>query len=410
MAHQLFKTAVVTLILMAGSTASAQDFPRPDPLAEPWRDARLRIGPIFFDPTFQIRDLGLDRNVFNDIKGAERRDLTGTLAMTSLAGLQIRKFLFTARQSNSYIWYRTYRSERSVDGALKLTGELRLGVLRPWASWERQQTHARGGFEIDARAGRELPAWEVGSDVQFGWRLGVTGVYRERSTRYAEGEEFDGVALRDVLDHSAEDILGYGRLQLTDFTSAVGGVEFNRLRFDVATLRDVDETYYFGGLESSAESRLGLNIKAGWKTQQRKDPTVPTYSGVVVAASTTFVVGDVMQLSFGVDRQVEFSYDEQYPFYVEQGGEARTIIRFLPQFDLRGDAKLAWLSYSDTLSGTEAPRQDRTMVLGGEFGYYLGGTSGTRVGIRYEYATRVSPVALKNYTRSRVYSQFHLSF
>ena len=41
-----------------------------------------------------------------------------------------------------------------------------------------------------------------------------------------------------------------------------------------------------------------------------------------------------MQLSFGVDRDVKLSYDQQYPFYVEQGAEGRTIIRFLPQFDL----------------------------------------------------------------------------
>ncbi|MCC7186154.1 MAG: hypothetical protein IT185_07945, partial [Acidobacteria bacterium] len=154
----LVRTAVILLVFAVGP-AAAQDYRRPDPKSEPWRDARLRLGPIFFNPNFQIRDVGRDDNVFNDAEGLERQDLTGTLSMTSLAGLQARAFLLTAEQANSYTWYRTYTSERSVDGALKILGQLRLGMIRPWAGWERAETHARGGFEIDARAGRETPSW-----------------------------------------------------------------------------------------------------------------------------------------------------------------------------------------------------------------------------------------------------------
>ena len=144
--------------------------------------------------------------------------------------------------------------------------------------------------------------------------------------------------------------------------------------------------------------------------QRHKDPAVQGFSGIVASGSTTFVVADVMQLRFAADRRIGMSYLEQYPFYIQEGGDARTTIRFMPQFDLRFDAQLRWLSYRNTVTGTEDPRKDRSLILGGEFGYFLGGTSGTRVGIRYEYAERTSPVALKNYKRSRFYSQFSLSF
>ena len=409
MTQRLFRIAAVALLTVVAAPAAAQDWSRPDPKAEPWRDARLRIGPLFFNPTFQIKDLGVDQNVFNDVPGAERRDLTGTLSMTSQAGLQVRRLLVTAQQNNSYIWFRTYTSERSVDGSLKVVGELRLGALRPWAAIERSESHARG-FEIDARAGRQAPAWEFGSDIQFGWRIGATGAYRKRSQRYAEGERFEDVELREVLDYEGEEFRGHGRLQLTDFTSAVGGVDYFRMRFDRAAIRNSDDVYYFAGLESTAESRLGLNLKIGWMEQRHKDPAVQGFSGVVASGSTTFVVADVMQLRFGADRRIGLSYLERYPYYIEAGGDARTTIRFMPQFDLRFDAQLRWLSYRNTVTGTEDPRQDRSLVLGGEFGYFLGGTSGSRVGIRYEYAERTSPVALKKYKRSRFYSQFSLSF
>jgi len=409
MSKILVRTAVILLAFAVGP-AAAQDYRRPDPKAEPWRDARLRLGPIFFNPTFQIRDLGRDDNVFNDAEGLERQDLTGTLAMTSLAGLQARSFLFTAEQSNSYTWYRTYTSERSVDGALKLVGQLRLGVIRPWVGWERTETHARGGFEIDARAGRETPAWEAGSDVQLGWRLGLTGVYRKSELKYAEGEFYDGVDLGASLDRKAESMVGYGRLELTDWTSAIGGVEYNRLRYTQATIRDSDDLYYFGGVESSSESPLGLNLRVGWLEQRHKDPTVVGFEGVVATGSMTFIVQDFMQVSLGADRQIGQSYGEVSPSYLEEGGEARTTIRFSEHFDLKFDAKAKWLRYRETFTGDDLPRLDRSLVAGAEFGYYFGGASGTRVGIRYELAKRTSPVDLKNYTRSRVYSDFRLSF
>lgn len=345
MSKILVRTAAI-LLVFAVCPAAAQG--RPDPKAEPWRDARLRLGPIFFNPTFQIRDLGRDDNVFNDAEGLERRDLTGTLAMTSLAGLQARSFLFTAEQSNSYTWYRTYTSERSVDGSLKLIGQLRLGLIRPWVGWTRAETHERGGFEIDARAGREMPSWEAGSDMQLGWRLGLTGIYRKSELKYAEGEFYDGVDLKATLDRKSESIVGYGRLELTDWTSAIGGVEHNRLRYTQATIRDSDDIYYFGGIESSTESPLGLNLRAGWYEQRHKDPAVIGFEGVVANGSMTFIVQDFMQVSLAADRQIGQSYEEIYPYYIEQGGEARTTIRFSEHFDLKFDAKAKWLRYRET--------------------------------------------------------------
>lgn len=405
----LVKTAVLLLGVAVGS-ASAQPWQPPDPKAEPWRDARLRLGPIFFNPTFQIKDFGVDDNVFNDRPGLERQDLTGTLSMASQAGLQVRRFLLTVDQANSYIWFRRYTSERSVDGSLKVTGQLRLGSLRPWASWQRAETHARGGFEIDARAGRETPAWEVGTDIQLGWRLGVTGAYRIRELQYAEGETFDGVDLREALDHKAEEFRGYGRLQLTEFMHAIAGADYIRTNFTFTPIRDSDDLYYYGGVESSSDSRLGLNLKAGWYEQRHKDPAVRGYKGLAASGGMSFIVADFMQLSFGADRGVGMSYEDIYPFYIEQGGNIRSVIRFSSHFDLRFDATGKWLRYKETVTEQDAPRLDRTVVLGGEFGYYLGGATGTRVGIRYEYAERDSPVDFRNYARSRIYSDFRLSF
>jgi hypothetical protein len=409
-ARRLLGCAVWLLLAVGAMPALAQEWQPPDPKAEPARDARLRLGPIFFNPTFRISDLGIDDNVFNDVEGNERQDLTGTLSMSSLVGVQARAFLLTAEQSNSYIWYRTYTSERSVDGSLKVVGQLRLGGIRPWAAWERVETHARGGFEIDARAGRDLPAWEVGTDIRLGWRMGVTGGYRKHEVKYAEGEFFDGVDLREALDHTSEDIRGYGRLLLTDVNDFVAGVERRKVRFRFSPIRDSDDYFYFAGFESAAEARIGLNLKVGWQEQRHVDPTVPGFKGVVGSGGVGFIVKDFMKVDVGGRRTINRSYEERFPYYLQEGGDVRSHIRFSQYFDIILDGRLDYLKYDTTVTGESVDRRDRTMVLGGEFGYFFGGADGTRVGIRYEYATRRSPVDIKNYARSRFYSSFRLNF
>jgi hypothetical protein len=218
------------------------------------------------------------------------------------------------------------------------------------------------------------------------------------------------VDLREALDNKAEEFRGYGRLQLSDFMTAVAGADYVRTSFKFTPIRDSDDLYYYGGIQSSSDSRLGLNMKVGWYEQRHKDPTVRGYSGIVANGSMAFVVADFMRLSFGADRSMGMSYEDIYPFYIEQGGNIRSQIRFTSHFDLRFDATGRWLRYKETVTGQDAPRLDRALVLGGEFGYYLGGASGTRVGIRYEYAERTSPIVARNYARSRIYSDFRLSF
>src|SRR5437016_1191394 len=91
-------------ILMAGS-AAAQDYNTPSAKAEPWKDAKLKIGPLFVAPDFGIRNVGIDDNVFHD-EFAPRRDLTATVAVSSIFGFHARAFSLSLTQDNSYLWFR----------------------------------------------------------------------------------------------------------------------------------------------------------------------------------------------------------------------------------------------------------------------------------------------------------------
>lgn len=399
---------VAALLVLVGSVPAAAQTGRPDPKAEPWTNSRLQLGPLFFNPTFQLRNIGIDDNVFNE-PDFPRQDLTGTLAMDSLIGLRVRSFLVTVTQATSYTWYRRYRSERSVDGGLKASVELRTQHFRPWFVWERAETHDRGGFEIDARAGRETPNWVAGADFTFG-RLGLTGAYRRSSLRFAEGETFDDVDLKESLDHTTEQVGGAVRYELSDTVTVDVSGDWSNERYTFSPLRNKDVLAYSMTVATTSVATVQMSATAGFRDQRFTDPSVDGFRGFVGSGTLGFLPTEWMRLQMGVARDTGVSYESEYPYYIQNGGNAEAVIRFSEYFDLAFRGEGQWLRYREAAVGAEATRQDRTVVLGAEFGYYIGGESGTRIGLRYEYAERVSPLAKRNYARNRVYSDFRLRF
>ena len=154
----------VSVVLWMAVPAAAQSFRPPDPLARPWATAQMNIGALYFAPTFELRDVGVDNNVFND-EFNQKSDLTGTLGMRSLAGLHFGEGLvLQVTQTNSYVYFRRYRGERSIDSGLGAVLEYRSHVFRPWIRWDRVKTSQRQGVEIDARAERKTPNFDFGAD------------------------------------------------------------------------------------------------------------------------------------------------------------------------------------------------------------------------------------------------------
>ena len=135
------------VVLSLAAPVSAQSFAPPDPRSRPWSTAQVKLGPLYVAPTFEVRDVGVDRNVFND-EANPKSDLTGKLGLRSLAGIHFGEaFVLQIVQGNDYVYYRRYRSERSVDSALNFTLEFRSAFLRPWIRWDRTKSSERIGVD-----------------------------------------------------------------------------------------------------------------------------------------------------------------------------------------------------------------------------------------------------------------------
>src|SRR5690242_18349585 len=76
------RAVIAALCLLSASSAAAQ-------LAEPnTRNARMRVGPLALNPTFELLNLGIDTNVFNEPGDQKKRDFTFTLSPRTEAWLK----------------------------------------------------------------------------------------------------------------------------------------------------------------------------------------------------------------------------------------------------------------------------------------------------------------------------------
>lgn len=398
------------VVLWTAAPAWAQSFRPPDPLARPWGTAQINLGPIYFAPTFELKDVGIDNNVFNEDTN-QKNDLTGALGMRSLAGLHFGESLvFQVTQANSYIYYRRYRSERSVDGGLNFLLEFRTRAVRPWIRWDKLKTSQRTGVEIDARAERKTPNFDFGVDFTTALRLGVSFAARRSLVRYKDTVTERGVNLSEALDSSSDSYQGFLRYELTDLSDIVFGADYLRDRFTKSPIRDNDSFYYYAGIRTKQGATFVGSATVGFRQQKHNDPAVPNFKGVTANVEVAVVPNEFLKLELSGGRDLGYSYQEQYPYFVQQGAGGTLTNRFAEHLDVVLSAKGTWLNYSDTIAGGKDPRMDRTMVLGLGAGYFVGGGNGTRLGIVFEHAQRVSPITARNYVTNRVSTNYRFSF
>ncbi len=401
---------IALLMLLFASPAFGQTLSPPDPNVRPWATAKMNIGPIYFAPTFELSNLGVDNNVFND-EDNPRSDITGTLGMRSLVGVHYgESLILQVTQNNQYNYFRRYRSERSIDNSLSIVLEMRTRFFRPWARWNRSKSSQRLGFEIDERAEKKTPVFDFGADFNAAFRLGVSVAARRGRLRFKDTEEYRGQNLSDVLDQQNDVYQSLLRYQLTEFSEFMVGADYQLDRFSKAPERDNDSRFYYGGLRIKTGTIFTGYARLGYRQQKHKITGVPDFGGVATDIALTAAPSEALKLELGGARDVAYSYLPEYPFIIDEGANATLTNRFAQHFDWVLSARGRSLSYDKTVTGESKPVQERTYVLGLGTGYYVGGGTGARIGIVYERWQRTSPLEGRSFQDNRFSSSYRFAF
>ena len=126
------------------------------------------------------------------------------------------------------------------------------------------------------------------------------------------------------------------------------------------------------------------------------------YSGVVATFSVSTMLKGRTRLDFVGDRDVVYSYDPRYPYYLSTGGTFTITPRLNQKMDVQGrlgGAQLAFQPFA-FLSSLAGERLDTVASVGGGVGYHL--RRDMRIGLNIDRQRRDSPEVGRRYKGYRV--------
>jgi len=386
------------------ASGRAQTYPAPP---APEEDARIRIGPVSVRPTFVLRDVGLDSNVFNE-SGQAQEDFSATSGAKVDLGLRLNRVVATFASTFEYIYFREYKSERGSNRASTGRVDFLLGRLRPYALASIVDSHERPNTEIDSRAHRRETRYGGGAGLLLFARTSATASYRRSNVTYADDEVFAGVTLADALNIETETITGGVELELTPLTSLSVDVEQTKDNFPRSPTRDAETRRYGAAVTFQPAALISGRAQIAYRDFQPVSTDIPEMSGIAAAVALAYSFRDQMRVALNVDHDIRYSFADETPYYLSTAARITLTQRIHGPVDLQlvgGGDRLRYEARADV--GALA-RSDRLRVLGGGIGYRLGDNS--RIGVNIEHTERSSPAEERRYTRRRIFGSLTYGF
>ena len=365
----------------------------PDP-----NQVRVRIGPLWMNPTISMPNLGIDTNVFNDPPTlVPRRDFTLTILPKSDMWLRAGRTWFLGTIAEDIVWYQTYSSERSANQTYSIGWKAPLNrlLLTTNATW--LLTRSRPGFEIDARAKRYEPTYTGSIEVRGFSKtfIGARGSWKR--VAFDEDAEFKGINLQEQLDRTTQSAAISLRHAITPLTSIIFSVGRSEDRFEFAPSRDATSDDYAVEVSFDPAALVKGSARVGYTAYRTEAADLEDYNGITSSVALSYTLLGSTRFALTAGRSIQNSYDINQPFYLQTGASASLAQQIFGPIDVVGRFGGQRLEYR-TRTGTtvEAPdRTDHIRTFGVGVGYRMG--QDLRLGFNIDRERRTSVVADREY-------------
>jgi hypothetical protein len=303
------RAALAALLVACAGTASAQV------RGEPQQFGRFRLGPIRVAPRLELRNAGVDTNVFNS--AAAPVPDTSVVLRTALEGfLPVRsRVRLWGTGYADFNYFRRESTERSTDFGGSGHAEMPLGPLVLFGGGGGGQARQRATIDVDERVLRHERSAYAGAEMRVGSRLTLLGQGSSQVSKY--GRTFastgDPFRLSRGLDRNTLTATGELRLKLTTLTTAVGRAEAISDRFlRQRDARRITHSYrYLGGFQFDAQAAVNGSVLAGFREiPASSSGSLPPYRGAVFLANTAVPLFGRARLSIDGQRDVVFAATE----------------------------------------------------------------------------------------------------
>jgi hypothetical protein len=406
---------ICALVIALGIPAAAGAQPSWSGAIDDVREnARVHVGPIYATPGLQVRELGVDGNVFN-ADGDQKSDFTFTVAPQADVWLPIaRRALLKATVGADLVWYSQYEAERSIDPQLTLRGELYLHRLMLFGEGEYLNTRQRPNHEIDLRSRHLEDEMTAGAGLALTPKFSIEIAGHQRRTRHDADATFDGTSLQRTLNRDTRGLELTARHQLTPLTSIA--VRGDRIRdtFPFLPSRDSESYRVMPGIEFKPRALVSGSAYVGYRQfRPTVAGTVQEFSGLVseLALAHTLLGATTFGVTYG--RDLTYSYEELQPFFVDNAVGVFVRRAIGRRFDLLTSADRHAYEYHDSLvDAPTAPGAQRIDVIwnyAASIGYRVGRDG--RVGFGASYWQRESNTKrFREYDNLRIGTSMSLGF
>ncbi len=285
--------------------AAAQSQRNEDPRTE----AKIHFGPVYLTPEVQLRQIGVDTNVFNSAINP-KSDFTFTLGPEAHVWVPIgRRGLVKTTAGADLVYFQEYSSERSIDPHAEVRGEVYLHRVTLFLENDLLNTRQRPNYEIDVRARRLENTLRAGGELRLSRKFAVEVAGRKSILRFDGDQVFTGSDLEQTLNRDTNGLSATARYQRTPLTTLAVRTETYRDRFISAPLRDGDTLRVQPGVEFRPRALVSGSAYLGYGRFLALHDELPDFRGVVGSARLRFRLPRAATLEFSGDRDLGFSYE-----------------------------------------------------------------------------------------------------
>ena len=359
----------------------------------------LVLGPVQLTPSLVVKEMGVDNNVFNEPVDP-KTDFTVTATPRADLLFRMRRLRVSFGVGSDYVYYHKYTSERGTNGAVATRIELDLGRFRPYLSAQWLNTRTRLNAEVDERARHRDATYGAGFSLLIASRTHLLGNASRGTIAYEPGEVFRGVDLRQSFDGRRDSLDGGIGIDLTPLTRFSVLVAREQQRFDLSPDRNSNTWRVSPILNFSPTGLLTGSASVGYRRFHTLSPTLADYSGLVSAVSIGATIYGRHQLQAIVNRDVQYSYDENTDYYLGTtiGFTWTTLV--VGPVDVRGTATRNLMDYR---AATSDAGHDTMTTYGGGVGDRF--TTRARLGINVDWSHRDSDrSADRGYRNHRIFA------